>query len=566
MELQSYDLVCLGGGGGAILGAIRAASLGKTVALVSKEPPGFGNTRLAVGMAACPGIMPEDSAAAFTGDVLNSGEGLSVPDLVNTLAGEAPRALAALEGLGPLYRRDPGGVISSRVVYQAGGHSRPRTIVNLGGGPALGAALKTALWRAGVTVFSGTAALELVKTGGRVSGILALDLKERRFRGFCCGAVLVATGGCGALYYPHTSNSSGATGDGLTLALQAGAVLWDMEQIQCIPFGLTRPRSMIGALCGEPSTAGPAGRLLDGAGNVLLEGGIHRMTRAAVTRAMMEAIAGGRTTPDGGLLLDLSPNLKLPNGDRIYRAIRDSRIFDTVRLAYGEKAYRWEEPWSVLPTVHYQMGGVRANAGGETEIPGLYAAGEVQAGVHGGNRLGSVALSEIFAFGAAAGRRAALYAGRLETARLPADPAVFENLAGAASRWEKALEGGGANRPETLKARLAECMWQLAGPVRDEEKLLLALAELDTLAIQARSLAISPEKSCNRQVRDAVELRLALPAARAAVMSALERRESRGAHLRWDYPDRDDARFLRHTCVRMDAGGTLHSSLVPLEV
>lgn len=562
MELHSYDLICIGGGGAAALAAIHAAAMGKRVALISKDPPGHGNTRLSIGRTACPGLLPGDSTATFSADVLKSGIGLSEPVLVETLAAKATRAVAALEKLGPLFRRGDTGKFPPELVYRTGGQSRPRSLVNLGGGPALGAALQTTLWRSKIPIYTTTAALELVKTGNRVSGVLTLDLQERRFKGFTCGAVLLATGGCGALYDPHTSNSRGATGDGLTLALQAGAVLWDMEQIQFIPFGLTHPRSMTGALCGEPSSAGPAGRLLDGAGNILLERGINRMTRAAVTRVMMEAIAGGKTTPDGGLLLDLSPNLERSDGEQIYRTIQASGIFESVRPAYGENAYRWKEPWSVLPTAHFQLGGIRTNTRGETGVPGLYAAGEVQAGLHGGNRIGSVALSEVFVFGPSSGRSAAKYAGTQKKQALQLHPAGTETLTEAASRWKEALAGDGRHQPQALRARLGECMWRLAGPVREEGALLQALSELEVLTQKTRSLAIHPERICNRQLLDAIELHLALPAAKAIVFAALERRESRGAHLRSDYSRLDDKRFRCHTSIRMDTNGTLKSSLI----
>ncbi len=561
MELHAYDLICIGGGGAAALAAIHGAAMGKTVALVSKDPPGQGNTRLSIGRTAVPGFLPGDSGAAFLSDVLESGAGLSEPSLVETLAAEAAHAAATLEKLGPLFRREAHGGFSPALVYRTGGQSQPRSMVNLGGGPALGAAFRAALGQAGIPVFAPQIALELVQSGGRVSGVLTLDLRQGRFSAFACRAVLLATGGCSALYGPHTSNYRGATGDGLALALRAGAVLWDMEQIQYIPFGLTHPRSMIGALCGEPSTAGPAGRLLDGAGKVLLEGRINRLTRAAVTRVMMEAIAGGRMTAEGGLLLDLAPNLNRPDGDRIYRSVRASGIFESVRLAYGIKAYRWQEPWSVLPTAHFQLGGIRTGTRGETGVPGLYAAGEVQAGVHGGNRIGSAALSEIFVFGPSSGRAAAMDAGPPGTAREHPQADAAGALHEAASRWKQMLSGNGRHQPQDLKARLGECLWRLAGPVREEHDLLRALSGLEALSKKARSLAIHPERICNRQLLEAAELHLALPAAKAIVLGALERRESRGAHLRSDYPETDDGRFRRHTFVRMEADGTLKSGL-----
>lgn len=515
-------------------------------------------------MAACPGILAEDSRELFSADLLRSGEGINEPAIVKTFTGEATRNVAALETLGPLFRRDSEGAVSPEVVEWVGGHSKPRSVGNIGGGAALGACLKAALWRKGITVYNNTAALELVKIEGRIKGVIALDLKSGLFIGLECRTVLIATGGCGALYYPHTTNTRGAVGDGLALALKAGAVLWDIEQVQAIPFGLTRPRSMVGALCGEPATAGPAGRLLDGAGNVLVDKGINKMTRAAVTRIMMFAITKGKTDPSGGLLLDLSPNLSLAGGDEIYRNIRSYGFFNIVLIAYGSRAYRWEEPWSVLPTFHYQMGGIRVNRRGETGVSGLLAAGEVQAGLHGGNRLGSVALSEIYTSGARVGKTVGRKGNpdNLETGGIADNEDLFLEQA---KGWRELLSGKGQRSPAGLRADLEECMWRLAGPVREESTLLKALCEIDRISGESKNLKIDQERVLNRQILDAVELNLMLPAARALVLSALERRETRGAHLRTDYPNCDDSEFRCHTYIRMDNDGSMSSGLAPLE-
>lgn len=584
-----YDLVCIGGGGAAIMAALSAANAGLKVALVTKDYPGFGNTRLAVGVAACPGILPPDSPAVFTGDLLRSGEGLSEKSLVENLSCKGLLALQSLEGLGLYFRRGQAGLITKDVVDQVGGHSLPRSIQNAGGGAALGAYLKTALHRFGITVYSITAALELARVEGRVCGLLALDLHHREFIAFHCRNALIATGGCSALYYPHTTNSAGAVGDGLTLALQAGARLIDMEQIQAIPFGITYPRSMAGALCGEPSTAGPAGRLLGSSGEVIIDGGINKMNRAQVTRAMMTALTGqgGGTeanevikagTPaakeisaaESSLLLDLSPNLDLPDGDKIYRRVQKSGIFDIVKIAYGQQAYRWKEPWSVLPTFHYQMGGILTDSSGNTGITGLLAAGEVQGGLHGGNRLGSVALTEIYSAGIEAGIAAARegkaefeFPGTLP-GTFPSRRAVEEQLQQQKTRWEDRLAGRGSNNPLQLRRRLESCMWQFAGPLRSEKGLLQALENLAQVENESGNLAITPEKTVNRQLLDAVELLLMLPAARAIVLSALERRESRGAHLRADYLQKDDRNYLCHTCISAAEDGSLKSGLFPI--
>ncbi len=557
-------MICIGGGGAAILAAINAAAAGLKVALVTKEYPGFGNTRLAVGMAACPGLVAADTVEKFIEDLINSGEGISEGGLVQSFSKEAATYVEALEDLGPIFRRDENGVISDKVVDRIGGHSQPRSIGNYGGGVLLGSSLKNALWRYGVNVYSQTAALELVKVNNKVCGLLGLSFLDRSFIALKSKVIILASGGCGALYYPHSTNSRGAVGDGLTLALKAGAVLWDMEQIQAIPFGLTRPRSMVGALCGEPSTAGPAGQLLDGRGSVLLETGINKMTRAELTRVMMEAINAGQTDTCGGLTLDLRPNLKLKNGEQIYKSIRSSGIFDIVKIAYGSEAYRWEEPWSIMPTFHFQLGGIRVNSSGETGVSGLLAAGEIRAGLHGGNRLGSVALSEVYMTGSKAGRYSGSYISK-NTKEVDLDGQAFEAAIEKPSQeWKALLSGQGTYDPVPLRSELENLMWQMAGPVREEGSLLEALSMIDRLAIRSKDLAINTEKVLNRQLLDAVELNLMLPAARVIVLSALERRESRGAHLRSDCPDRSDRDFKCHTYIEIKENGSFKTGLEPL--
>ena len=554
---KNFDVICLGGGGAGILAAVRAAELGKKVALVSKEPAGYGNTRLAVGMMACPGIMPEDSVTDFVDNLSQSGAGLSEPDLAAIIGRQSREAIICMEKYGMTLYRDKEGKLGESVVFTAGGHNRPRTVRNAGGGAALGAVLRTALWRYKITVLHETAALELLQDKGAICGVLCLDLKTGEMELLQAPAVIIATGGCGALYYPHTSNSNGAVGDGLALALQAGAVLWDMEQVQAIPFGVTHPESMLGALLGESSTAGPAGRLLNGKGEVVLDKDIHKMTRAALVKTMMLEIISGNATDQGGLLLDLSPNLTLPQGDKLYRAIESSGIFQAARYAYGEKAYHWKEPWSVLPTMHYLMGGIQVNSRGETKVPGLFAAGEAQAGIHGGNRLGSVALSEIFTFGRLAGETAAAYSS---VAGKTLDLSATETC----RTWQKVLASDGEHSPQQLKKQLQACMWKNCGPVRQEKQLLGALRELEEIETKSQSLSINQERTLNRQLLDAAELHLMLPVSRSIVLSALERQESRGAHLRLDYPDKNDRDFLQHTAVSREADGNLKSGLQPV--
>ena len=401
-----YDVIVAGGGGAGVMAAAAAAKTGARVAIVCKEPVGYGNTRMAVGLTACAGLTGE-ARDSFIENMLASGEGLCRRELVEALVDGSRDALGFLEALGHTFLRDKGGELSEEVITRAGGHTHPRTLQSSGAGIGMGQVLRNAVHKYKITLIEDTLVLKLMKSDGAVCGVRLLDLATAEEYTLAAGAVVLATGGAGWLFYPQTSNNRGSTGDGYALAFAAGAELMDMEQVQALPFGITHPQAFRGLVCGEPVVAGPAGKITDGSGQTVLDGGINQMGRAAVVRAMAEPIRAGQTTEHGGLLLDLSSNLKTPNGSVLRGRIRATGITDTVLPAYGKKAYDWEEPWDVLPTAHFMMGGIAADKDGATSVPGLFAAGEAMGGVHGGNRLGSIALTEIFVFGLRAGSAAA---------------------------------------------------------------------------------------------------------------------------------------------------------------
>lgn len=545
METRDFDVICIGAGGAGVAAAVSAARAGARVAVLSKEPIGYGDTRISKGVMAYAGLYPGDSPEEFYRDLIQGGEHLNDGDLARTVSQETALAVLTIEGFGHLFCRDEGGRITSEVLSPAGGHRFPRGLISPSEGVSMGNALRAAIARAGIAVFEETMAVKLYSEEGRIHGLLALHLLSGEAVFFRAASVVLATGGAGWLYYPHTDCLQSATGDGFSLAYEAGAELIDMEQVQFIPFGITHPRPFIGLLCGEPATAGPFGRLLNNKGEVILEG-INTMTRAQVARAICMEVERGGGTRHQGLFLDLSPNLAHPKGLKAREKMKEIGIFEPVREAYGERAYDWEEPWDVSPTAHYHMGGIRADSDGRTGIKGLYAAGQAQGGIHGGNRLGSVSLAEVFIFGRRAGRSAAQSAlggvrGKINR---------VESLITADVQELKSLYGSrGSYRPIKLKRRLQELMWKKVGVLREEGKLKEALEGLVELERLSRDLSISPIKRLNREVQDALELRMMLNVAKAMALSALERKESRGAHVRLDFPQRDDFGWRRNILV-----------------
>jgi succinate dehydrogenase/fumarate reductase flavoprotein subunit len=264
---------------------------------------------------------------------------------------------------------------------------------------------------------------------------------------------------------------------------------------------------------------------------------------------MMEEIRRGGATEYGGLLLDHRPNIELPGGASLVELMRKvaGPFLDIVKRAYGKKAADLEEPWDVLPTAHYVMGGVKTDEWCRSRVPGLYACGQAQGGVMGGNRLGSTSLTEIFVFGKRAGRAAA---GEAASRRFADERAAREPL----ERLASLFGSSGSERPVELKRALQRLMWEKVGPLRDGTGLSEALEEIRSIRKGAQELRISGIKRWNSEAVDAIELPHMLASAEAIAASAIERKESRGAHVRSEFPDRDDERPVRNMMVELKDG------------
>ena len=320
-----------------------------------------------------------------------------------------------------------------------------------------------------------------------------------------------------------------------------------MEQVQFLPFAVTHPSSLAGLCIGDSSIAGPNGVLRDKDGNVVLEN-VARRTRAAVTRVIADCLHRGLGTEYGGILLDHRPNLETEAGRREWERCRLLGQLDIVRAAYGEKAYRWEEPWDVAPTAHYFLGGIRVGGDTESTLPGLFAAGQAMAGLFGANRLGASSLTEIFVFGRLAGEAAAEQAKELH---LPDVRAAEETAGELASLYGRQ----GKESPTVLQRRLQKLMWDKVGICREESGLRSALREIEAIREKSEDIAVPAIKAYNPEALHAVELKHMLACAELVVRSALTRRETRGAHIRLDYPERDDPNWLCNIVIRSSGGG-----------
>lgn len=402
----------------------------------------------------------------------------------------------------------------------------------------------------GIHSFEEAFAFALLREHGEVRGALALDLKTSEILVFKARATVLATGGCGWLYYPQTTNNRSATGDGYALALEAGAKMVDMEMVQFFPFGMNHPTCLAGSILDEPVLAGPKGKLINGLGQVVADRDINRLTRAQVTALMAREISAGRGTRWGGLQLDLSANLDVPEMIQYKKRNDERRIFEKVRKGYGEEAFQWKAPWDVSPSAHYMMGGVKIDHQGRASLKGLYAVGEVAGGVMGANRLGSTSLTDIFVMGMEVGQGAA--GAVKDKARPQVSAALIEE---EASRVRRLFSQQGERRPIQLIRELQQVMREKAGIARDERRLSDALAAIDRLEAEAaRGLKIAALRRYNTEVVDALELKSMLLSARMIAFCARLRKESRGAHLRLDYREKDEASWRKNIVLWKENG------------
>ncbi|HLA28994.1 MAG TPA: FAD-binding protein [Syntrophales bacterium] len=562
---KSCDLLCIGAGGAGITAAIVASEKGSDVILLSKDHTGYGNTRIIGGIMAQGDLDTSRQGRGFLRDMVVGGDYLNNQKLCLILAKEAHNAPILLERFGGMVKRDSQGKISTDVLMQAGGHTSPRSLFLPAAGSGMGQGLRYGIsQRKNIRTLEKTIVFDLLKEGKKVLGAVCYQLTSGEIIVIKAKKTLIATGGGVWIYYPHTDDSRVSTGDGYTLALDAGAKLVDMEQVQYIPFSLTHPSGMVGIIVGEPFTAGPAGVLKNVHGKEILSG-VFLKTRAQVANAIILEAAKGNGTKYGGCLLDLKANKDHPQGKIIYRHYSEG-IFkpftDLVRAAYGRAAAEWEEPWDVYPTAHYFMGGIVINEWGEVEgVENLYACGEVTGGVHGGNRLGSVSLTELFVFGKRAGERAA---GEITGQDYPK---VDKSLIDFQVQRLKGMVGkNGKYRVIELKRELQTAMWEKVGPAREEKKLKEGLEIFSSIEEKFKDITIPATYKYNTELLDALELRFMLPVAKSVALSALTRKESRGAHVRLDHPERDDRNWLKNIIVKKNATKGIHVRTRPVKL
>ena len=533
-ETIETDVLVLGAGGAGLRGAIAAAEAGVRVALVCKSLLGKAHTVMAEGgvAAALHNVAYQDTWEVHFADTIKGGKFINDWRMAELHAKESPERVLELERWGAVFDRTWQGRIHQRPF---GAHTYPR-LAHVGDRTGL-ELIRTLQDRvvhtSGVEVHMEVTVFKLLKAAGRIAGALAYRRSDGSVILYRCAALLLATGGAGKMYRV-TSNSWECTGDGTALAYDAGAQLRDMEMVQFHPTGMVWPTGVRGILVTE-GVRGEGGVLRNKDGERFMERydreRMELSSRDVVARAINSEVIAGRGTPHGGAYLDITHRKP-----EYIKSKLPSMYEQFLKLA---KVDITKQAMEVAPTIHYAMGGVRVEAEtGASTVPGLYAAGEVASGLHGANRLGGNSLSDLLVFG----KRAGEAAGAAAKGGSPAHEIDMSQIDEAIAELTAPFDRPTGENPYHLQAEIQDVMSMHAPIVRDGPGLQAGLEKVLELEARARNCGTggSTSRAFNPGWHTAIDVRSMLVNAEALLRSALERKESRGAHARSDYPKTDD--------------------------
>lgn len=558
MDTIKADIVIVGAGGAGLRAAIAIAreQPDLSIALISKVYPMRSHTCAAEGGAA--GVKrPDDSLETHFNDTVSGGDWLCDQDVVEYFVQQAPLELVQLEHWGCPWSRDEDGSVAVRPF---GGMKKERTwyAADKSGFHILHTLFQTSLQHPGIRRFDEFFCLEILSADGRCTGVVALEMRSGKFFHFNARAVILATGGAGRIF-PFTTNGAIKTGDGMAMAYRAGVALKDMEFVQYHPTGLPGTGILLTEGC-------------RGEGGVLLNRHGHRY---------LKDYGMGPETPVGEPVfktMELGPRDRLSQafwheqvkgntvqtqwGDCVLldmRHLGEARINERLPLV-RELASSYvgidpvKDPVPVRPVVHYMMGGVACNIDGETSLVGLYAAGETAcSSLNGANRLGSNSLTELLVFGKRAALRAAAYVAYVESSGAAAESARQAEAAVAGVR--QLLQQKGTESLSGLRREMMSALESGAGIYRDQHGLESTSQRLQELKNRYHSIEVHDKSNVfNTDLVQALELQNMLDVAETVAASALARQESRGAHQRIDFSQRDDQQFLCHSMATRRTG------------
>jgi succinate dehydrogenase / fumarate reductase flavoprotein subunit len=587
-DVHEYDVLVVGAGGAGLRAAIEASAAGVSVGVVTKSLLGKAHTVMAEGgMAAAMGNVDDrDNWRVHFADTMRGGQYLNNWRMAERHAKEAPARVRELEAWGAIFDRTPDGRILQR---NFGGHRYPR-LAHVGDrtGLEMIRTLQDHGIHQGMNVHMETTLLRLLLSGGRCVGGFGYDRERGRYHLFLAKAVVLATGGIGRAFQ-ITSNSWEYTGDGQTLAYLAGAEMRDMEFVQFHPTGMIWPPSVRGILVTE-GVRGEGGVLKNNQGRRFMfddvpenyrsstadnpdEGWRYTqgdknarrppelLTRDHVARCIRREVRAGRGSPHGGVFLDIAwIKEKIPNSAEHIKKKLPSMYHQFKQLADLDIT---REPMEIGPTTHYFMGGIQVDGDTQsTSVPGLFAAGECAAGLHGANRLGGNSLSDLLVFGKLAGEHAAAWA-RQQQAETPG--AVRDQVHAAIAFAEAPFERGpSGENPYAIQHALQETMQNWVGIVRTEDELKQALGSIAALRRRAERAGVGGNREYNPGWHTALDLESLLTVSELVARAALERRESRGGQYRDDYPGKDEAWGKVNLVLRRGANGEPEIRQVPV--
>jgi succinate dehydrogenase / fumarate reductase flavoprotein subunit len=586
-QTLEHDVLVIGAGGAGLRAAIEASAAGVSVGLVCKSLLGKAHTVMAEGgiAAALANVDERDNWKVHFADTMRGGQYVNNWRMAELHAKEAPARVRELEAWGAVFDRTEDGRILQR---NFGGHKYPR-LAHVGDrtGLEMIRTLQDHGIHQGIDVHMECTVLTLLKDGDRVVGAFGYDRERGRFRLFKAKAVVLATGGVGRAFR-ITSNSWEYTGDGHSLAYHAGAELIDMEFVQFHPTGMVWPPSVDGILVTE-GVRGEGGVLTNSLNRRFMFDDIPEnyktqtadseeegwrytqgdktarrppelLTRDHVARCIVREVKEGRGSPHGGVFLDISwIKARLPKAEEHIKRKLPSMYHQFKQLADIDIT---REPMEVGPTTHYIMGGIRVEAESQmSNVPGLFAAGECAAGINGANRLGGNSLSDLLVFGKRAGEYAARFArehgeGQIDNGQI--EKAAREALA-PFERAASKEEG-----PYKIQLDLQEMMQDLVGIVRTEEEMQRALEGIGQLRERASRVSVTGNREYNPGWHTALDLQNLLTVSEAIARSAIERKESRGAQFRDDYPAKDSAFAKFNVAVRKAADGSMQVAHEPI--
>jgi succinate dehydrogenase / fumarate reductase flavoprotein subunit len=541
--MQRHDVVVVGAGLSGQRAALAALEAGLDVAVVTKLHPLRSHSGAAQGGINA-AVGAEDSVDTHIYDTVKGSDYLGDQDAIEFFCKEAGPTVVEMEHFGTIFNRSDDGSLARRPF---GGQGFPRTIYAADRtGLALLQALYEHIGQMPFTLYEEWDLTRIVVRDQRVQGIIAFDRRKGDFAGIAAKSVVVASGPTGRIY-GRTTNAHSCTGDGIAAAYDAGAFLKDMEFVQFHPTALLDSGILI-----TEGARGEGGVLKNALGErFMTKYAPHVMdlaSRDVVSRSIISEIQAGRGFPGGYVHLELMHLGKEKVESRL------QEICDFCRSFAGVDPVT--EPIPVLPAQHYMMGGIGTNMNGETNIAGLFAAGEAACvSIHGANRLGGNSLLETLVFGKQAGIAAASYAASAPTPTLRS-----EELEGETERVRSMQSRSGGEDPYTLRTEMQSTMDTYVGIFRKPDELAKAFQQIRALRKRYESVRVVDGSSIyNVNLTDALEVGHMLQLAEVIVAGAIARTESRGAHTRLDFPKRDDKVWMKHTLAARGAEGPVLS-------